>query len=240
MKTAADVSADVSADNLEAGPRYIRGVPHPLPDGEHIVWEGAPSVGAVARHVFHWRLVAAYFMAMLALWGLTTDVVRGTEEYAAAASLRAAAVVFVLACVFGLSRAVATTTWYAITTHRVVLRIGMAFPMSLNIPFAVLESAAVGRFRDGTGQLALNITAEHRLAYIALWPHCRVWRINRPAPLLRGLEAPEAVARILTAAVTEAAERERLVAETEVSTRIERPGTARPVPRATRVASVGA
>ena len=29
-------------------PQYIRGVPHPLPSGERLLWEGAPSTGAVA------------------------------------------------------------------------------------------------------------------------------------------------------------------------------------------------
>ncbi len=187
-------------------PQYIRGVPHPLPPGERLLWEGAPTMKAVATHVFHWRLVAAYFAGMLALWAFTTEHQPGSEVYVASAVVRVSLSAFVMLSALGLSRAVATTSWYAITTQRLVLRVGMAFPMSINIPFKILESAGVGVFKDGTGQVTLKVQPGNRIAYIALWPHCRVFRFNNPEPVLRGLEEPQKVAQILARAVAEAAD----------------------------------
>ncbi|WP_306519649.1 photosynthetic complex putative assembly protein PuhB [Gemmatimonas sp.] len=185
-------------------PRYIRGVPHPLPDGERVLWEGAPSARAVAAHVFHWRLLAVYFGVMLAFWFASTTEAVGTPVWWSALLVRVVLAGFVLATAYLLARLVASTTWYAITSERVVLRIGMVLSMSINIPFSLIGAAGVGRFRDGTGQVLLQITPGHRLAYIALWPHCRVFHVNQPQPVLRGLVDPERVAEILVEAVARA------------------------------------
>ena len=150
--------------------------------------------------------MAAYFAGMLALCAFTTEHQPGSEVYVASAVVRVSLSAFVMLSALGLSRAVATTSWYAITTHRLVLRVGMAFPMSINIPFKILESAGVGVFKDGTGQVTLKVQPGNRIAYIALWPHCRVFRFNNPEPVLRGLEEPQKVAQILARAVADAAD----------------------------------
>lgn len=214
--TSSTESAEGVAGVAEA-PQYIRGVPHPLPPGERLLWEGAPSMKAVATHVFHWRFVAAYFAAMLALWAFSTEHEPGSEVYVASAVVRVSLAAFVMLAALGLARAVAATSWYAITTHRLVMRVGMAFPMSINIPFKLLESAGVGVFKDGSGQVTLKVQPGNRIAYIALWPHCRVFRFNNPEPVLRGLEEPQQVAQILARAVADAADAE---------TRVERTGAA--------------
>ncbi len=188
-----------------AAPEYIEGVPHALPAGEHVLWQGAPSARAVARHVFHQRGVAIYFAAMLALWVVGTSAPVASAAFATGFALRMALVVVVLGVLEALARIVARTSVYAITDRRVVLRIGMVIPMSINIPFSLLTSADVGAFKDGTGQLSLALEKGHRIAYIALWPHCRVFTFNQPSPVLRGLLAPTVVGEILADAVTKAA-----------------------------------
>jgi hypothetical protein len=210
-------SADVSSVGTSDAPQYIRGVPHPLPAGERLLWEGAPATRAMATHVFHWRLVTGYFAAMLAYWAVTTEHAAGTDGYVASAVVRLAASLFVLGTVLMLARLTATTTWYAITSERVVLRIGMVFSLSINIPFRIIESAGIGRFKDGTGQVDLRIAKGSRIAYSALWPHCRVFTFNQPSPVLRGLTEPQRVAEILATAVADAA-----AAARDSSTRIER------------------
>ena len=45
----------------------IRGLPGDLPEGEHILWQGAPSWKRLARDAFKTRWVAGYFAALL-LW----------------------------------------------------------------------------------------------------------------------------------------------------------------------------
>jgi hypothetical protein len=202
-----------------SAPQYIRGVPHPLPEGERLLWEGAPSMKSIATHVFHWRLVAAYFAGMLALWAFSTEHQPGSDVYVASAVVRVSLAVFVMLSALGLSRAVASTSWYAITTHRVVMRVGMAFPMSVNIPFKLLESAGVGTFKDGTGQVTMSLQKGSRIAYIALWPHCRVFRFTQPEPVLRGLEEPHKVAQVLARAVAD-------YSAADADTRVERSGPA--------------
>lgn len=188
-------------------PQYIRGVPHALPAGEHILWQGAPQTMAVATHVFHWRLFAVYFAAMLALWATTTEHALSSQPFVAGLTVRVALSLLVLGIVFGLSRVVAQTSWYAITSQRLVLRIGMVFPMSINVPFTILESAGVGAFKDGTGQVALSLVKGNRIAYVALWPHCRVFSFNQPQPVLRGLAEPQRIGSLLAQAVADAADR---------------------------------
>jgi len=187
-------------------PQYIRGVPHALPEGEHILWQGAPEAAAIATHVFHWRLVAAYFGAMLALWLGTTELSFSSQAFLAGLAVRIGLSAIVIAIVFVLSSVVARTSWYAITSQRIVLRLGMVFEMSINIPFTILESAGVGAFKDGTGQVIVKIAKPSRLAYIALWPHCRFLSINQPQPVLRGLRDPQGVGMLLADAVAAAAE----------------------------------
>jgi hypothetical protein len=188
-----------------AAAEYIKGVPHALPAGEHVLWQGAPHARAVARHVFHQRGVAIYFAVMLVMWVVGTTDALTSSAFASGFALRMALVVLVLGVLEMLARVVARTTVYAITDRRVVLRIGMVIPMSINIPFALLTSADVGQFRDGTGQLSLSLEKGHRIAYIALWPHCRVFRFNQPSPVLRGLLDPSAVGELLANAVSKAA-----------------------------------
>ena len=185
---------------------YIKGVPHPLPAGEHVLWEGAPDAGALATHVFHRRLVAMYFAAMLLWWGIATAEPVLSRTFAVGLGLRLALTLIVLAIAEVLARASARTSWYAITNRRVVMRLGVVFPMSINIPFSIIDGARIGTFSDGTGQLVLTLGKAHRLAYIALWPHCQVFRFTRPEPVLRALLDPKAVSALLVNAIAAVAE----------------------------------
>ena len=47
----------------------IPGLPAPLPEGETILWQGAPRWESFARRAMRVRLVAGYFVA-LAVWGI--------------------------------------------------------------------------------------------------------------------------------------------------------------------------
>ncbi|WP_309673106.1 photosynthetic complex putative assembly protein PuhB [Gemmatimonas sp.] len=187
-------------------PQYIRGVPHALPEGEHILWQGAPEAMPIAKHVFHWRLLVAYFAVMTVVWAASTALAFNSQEFLVALLVRVGLSALVLAIVFVMAGVVARTSWYAITSQRLVLRLGMVFEMSINVPFTILDSAGVGVFKDGTGQVVLTLTKPNRLAYIALWPHCRVFSINHPQPVLRGLRDPQRIGTLLAQAVADASE----------------------------------
>ncbi len=184
---------------------YIRGVPHPLPAGERVLWEGAPDANAMAKHVFHRGWVLIYFGAMLLWWIVTTESAIGSSDFFAGLGVRVGLSAIVLAIVEGLARISARTSWYAVTNRRLVLKLGMVIPMSINIPFSIVESAGIGQFKDGTGQIVLLLDKAHRLAYVALWPHCRVLQINRPQPILRGLRNATELGTLLANAVAESA-----------------------------------
>lgn len=184
----------------------VWGLPEALPEGERILWQGQPRWQSLAVHAFHARKVAIYF-ALLATWSVASGVTDGTAAVAIARAaggelaLGAAAVGLLVY----LARLCARTTVYTITSRRVVMRIGMALPTSINLPFAVVESAALRRHRDGTGDLPLLLGGERGISYLLLWPHARPWHIGRPQPMLRGLANPESVAELLAQALLTAA-----------------------------------
>lgn len=194
--------ADTSrAAASSAEPRYIRGVPHALPDGEHLIWEGAPSAPLVAKHVFHRAWVIAYFAVMTGWWAVSTVGNVSGSEFGVQLGVRLALALIVLGVVEFMARAVARTTVYAITSKRVVLKIGVVLPMTINLPLRLLQDAGIARFRDGSGQIALTLVPGDRLAYIALWPHCKVFKLNEPSPVLRALPDPDQVGALLRDAI---------------------------------------
>ncbi len=201
-------NTDAPASGAAQAPVFIRGVAHALPDGERLLWQGAPDSGLVARHVFHRWLVVGYFALVTGWWLVGTIGTVEQDAFLPMLGMRLGLAALVIGTVEFLARVVARTTVYAITSRRLVLKIGMVLPMSINLPFSLVRNAAVGRFRDGSGQIALSLVPGSRVAYIALWPHCKVFSINQPQPVLRGLRDADAVAALLRdAVIADAAER---------------------------------
>ena len=81
----------------------------------------------------------------------------------------------------------ARTTTYWITNRRVVMQFGVALPMTVNIPFRLINAASVSSGADGSGDIALSLSDGDRLAYLIMWPHVRPWRLARTEPSLRGI-----------------------------------------------------
>ncbi|WP_439595532.1 photosynthetic complex putative assembly protein PuhB [Falsiroseomonas sp.] len=184
----------------------IPGLPGPLPKGESILWQGAPEWRGIARRALFVRGVAIYFLLMAALRGadLTAGGASGMEALAEAALLVVIGVVPVALLLFfaGLS---ARTTMYTITTRRIVMRVGVALPMTINIPFVLIESAGVAKHADGTGDLVVSLAKPHRVSWLALWPHIRPFRLTRPEPMLRALKDADVAAQVLSRALAAAA-----------------------------------
>ncbi len=188
-------------------PDRIRGIDEPLPEGERLLWQGAPSWRSLARHAFHVRKVAIYFAVLLA-WRVASGLADGES----ALTLAVAALWFGLLALAGLAVlavlawASARTSIYAITSRRVVMRIGVALPMTVNLPLHRLAAAALRRYRDGTGDIPLALRGNDRIAWLHLWPHVRPWRLARPEPMLRSVPDAARVARILADATAAAAD----------------------------------
>ena len=178
-----------------------RGLPGPLPEGETVLWQGAPRVAALMRHGLHARLVVAYFagaavLAALAAWAQG----RTLGSAAVSVGLIGAGLLAVLGLIRLLAILIARTTLYTITTRRVVMQIGIALPVTLNIPFGIVEGAGLKTNPDGTGDIPLTLGGDGRIGILHLWPHARPWRLSRPEPMLRAVPDAAQVAAILARA----------------------------------------
>lgn len=183
----------------------VRGLPGDLPAGETLLWQGGPDLKALGLRVFHVRKVAIYF-GLLAAWRFAIVSGNGASlaSAASAASLLIGLGVAAVAILGTIAVLVCRTTVYSITSRRVVMRIGVALPITFNLPFAVLGSAAVKLNPDGTGSIPLSLTGRNRLSYLVIWPHARPWRIARAEPTLRLIPDAATVAELLSKAAAAA------------------------------------
>jgi Bacterial PH domain len=179
---------------------HVHGVAEALPPGERLMWEGAPAPRALARHLLFVRPLAAYFALMVAWWVVANIGKAGTMDFWMPVALQLTLVSLVLGGVLGLANWIAQSTTYAITDRRIVMRLGVIFPLTVNIPLKYVVSAQARTFGDGTGQIAVQLDQKEKLAWIVLFPHVRPWRFRTPEPLLRGLTDPAEVGRVLRAA----------------------------------------
>jgi hypothetical protein len=186
----------------------VPGLPERLPAGEGILWQGSPSWWPFTRRAMHLRGLAFYFLLIIA-WQVT-EAAAGGAGLAEVLAAPALSILLALGCLGILAligRASAKATLYTITNRRIVMRVGVALPMTINLPFAAVKSAAVRRHADGTEDIVLDLMPEHRVSAIALWPHLRPWRMGRPAPMLRGLPVVSGASQVLARALAASASR---------------------------------
>lgn len=171
------------------------GLPDDLPAGEHVIWQGKPDFKSMARRALHLPLIGAYF-AVLLVWSVSSSLAAGGDVASAFASsvwlfglaplaLGTLALVGWLAC---------RTTVYTLTSRRLVMRIGIALPIHVNIPFKSIEDVSLRRHKDGSGDISLKTEHTGGLGYAILWPHARPWSLGRPQPMLRSVRKAEEVA----------------------------------------------
>lgn len=186
----------------EHGLEPVRGLPEALPPGEVLLWQGAPAWAEIAQRVFLMRWVIGYFL-LLALWNATSVAIEGQSAGAVigSAALLLAVGGLAVAILALLAKIVARSSVYSITSRRLVLRVGVALPITINIPFVAIAGAYLRNRKDGHGDIVLELLPSHRISWIALWPHCGGWSLGRPKPMLRGVADAAEVARILGDAV---------------------------------------
>jgi hypothetical protein len=160
----------------------------------------------LASRALHLRGLAIYFALMVgwSIWNAATTAGSLAEGALASASAIGLAMVC-LAVLVVIGRALAQASFYTITNRRVVLRVGVALPMTINIPFTAIESAAVKRHADGTEDILLTLAPTHKIAWLALWPHARPWRVARAEPMLRAVPVTAGAAQVLGRALAASA-----------------------------------
>ena len=180
----------------------LHGLPGALPAGETLLWQGSPDWRVLARYAFHVRGVAIYF-AVILVWCLASSLATGTPALQAARSTaRLTGLALVPIALLALyCWAVAKSTTYTITSRRVTLGIGLAVPMTLNLPFTRIQGAGLKVHAGNTGDIVLQLADTEKLAYLLVWPHARPWKMARAEPMLRGIQEAPAVASILARAL---------------------------------------
>jgi hypothetical protein len=177
---------------------WIPGVAVPLPPGERVRWQGAPDRRALARYVFHARKIAIYFGLLIAWRGaVSADAADPLGYWLAGAVPLLVLGSLCVGCSLILARWTGRATVYAITDRRVVLKIGLLLQSTMNLPFRQIQGVSLRSRADGTGDIALRLGDQDRLAYLLLWPHARAWRLSHPEPTLRGVPDAARVAAIL-------------------------------------------
>jgi len=177
------------------------GLPEPLPAGETILWQGAPSWQAMAKHVYRLQWLAVYFAVIVVLQ--IFSVAGGEGGLAAAWSSVALAVVLALIGLLFVGLLAywsATTTMYTLTNRRIVMRVGIVLTITFNLPYKSLKSADLKLYKDGTGDIPMQIATEDKIAFFHLWPHARPWRLAKPEPMMRCIPQAQQVATLLTEA----------------------------------------
>lgn len=176
----------------------VHGLPAELPHGERILWQGSPDAPHFAFHAFHARAVAIWF-ALIALWRVVGTFYDGggAEEAFYAALWMTLPASLALALLGALALGYARTTVYTLTSERVVIRSGIALTVTINIPYGLIDSAAIRSDGDGTGDLVLSVNPKERVSWFFLWPNVRPWRQSRPEPMLRAIPEVSLVASLL-------------------------------------------
>lgn len=179
----------------------MRGIPAALPRGEKLLWQGSPAWVSHAIHSYHVRKIALYF-AVLVAWRIVAGL---SESQSGEAIVRGCLVIgglgtFVCALLATVAWYGARTTVYTVTSERFMVRHGIALPITMNVPFSLVEGADLRSFRDGSGDICLRLRDNQRIGYLVTWPHVRPWRITRPQPSFRSLHDPQAAAAVLAQA----------------------------------------
>jgi hypothetical protein len=180
----------------------IPGLPHELPPGEQLLWQGRPQWKGLLRHTFQVRWLAAYFGLFISVRGL---LVLHDGQGPAAALWQSAVVLPLAVLCLGLLSLLAwlnaRATVYTITSKRVVMRFGVALPMTFNLPFKRIAAADLKTRSDGEGDISLQLSGPDKIAYLHLWPHARPWRLAKAQPMLRSIPDSAKVAALLADAV---------------------------------------
>ncbi len=179
-----------------------QGLPETLPAEEKVLWQGSPEWRTFTTKLFHVRKLAIYFVAILVIQAAYT-ISNGqttTEVLTAAAGLTVSALVAIGLFMF-IGWMMSRAALYTITNKRLVMSVGAALSIDINIPFQQIDAAAVKLNADGSGDIPLTVNNDQPVSYFLMWPHVRPWRFSKPEPMLRGISGAAEVAEILSQAL---------------------------------------
>lgn len=178
---------------------HAPGLPEPLPKGEEMLWQGRPDAWRLAVESLSVKWVIGYFV-LLAIWRFGSALADHSLAVAAGSLVPLAVLCGVaVAILYGFSWLQARQAVYTITTSRVILRVGAALQVTLQIPYSKIENIALDLRKTGHGTIAFEPEARGgaQLSYLVLWPHVRPWHARKPQPAFRCIPEAQAVAELL-------------------------------------------
>lgn len=175
----------------------VLGLPENLPEGEHILWQGAPDWWALARESLALYWAAGYFVVLFLWRVIVATETMSLAQAAVASSFFLILGGFVCALLMATAFVQARATVYTVTNRRVALRIGAALSMTLNLPFTWIGNAHLDLRKSGTGTIAFELMGNTKFSYVLCWPHVRPWRMARTEPAFRCIPDAAKVARLI-------------------------------------------
>lgn len=181
------------------------GIPAPLPKGENILWQGGPDRKAFAIRILHMRKIAFYF-GILCLWKGIAGFYDGKAfgDIVTSMGITALMGIAVMLIAWWYAGKVAKATIYTLTNKRLIMRKGVALPVTFQFPFTQIIGASRQVNNDGTATLCLDIAEHTKIAWPVLWPHVRPWHLAKPQPALRHIADYETAERLLIAGLSAA------------------------------------
>jgi hypothetical protein len=176
----------------------IRGLPERPPEGEVILWQGQPNWLRLSIDSLNVWWVLGYFI-FLFVWRFisVSDLMPIYQAVLVSLPFLALAlIVTLLLMLVGYIQANATV--YTITNKRVVMRIGAALTVTLNLPFTEIENAAIASSSKDFGTIVIDTKQTTKFSFLVLWPHARAWHFKKPQPSLRCIPDAAQVAKILS------------------------------------------
>lgn len=166
----------------------IEGIAEPLPAGEHILWSGKPDAWTFTRRIMRLNWVLAWFSGLAGIRAYNIYVAGGdmTAMVSAAAGQLPLAV-FALGLLSALGIAMARSTTYVISSQRLVFQVGVALPITFNVPLRFIDAASVRLRSSHSGDLILTLRKGANVKALALWPHSQGWGKDAVQPVMRDL-----------------------------------------------------
>ena len=176
----------------------IRGLPERPPEGEVILWQGQPNWLRLSVDSLNVWWVLGYFIFLFVWRFISVSDLMPIYQAVLVSSpfLALGLIVTLLLMLVGFIQANATV--YTITNKRVVMRIGAALTVTLNLPFTEIENAAIASSSKNFGSIVIDTKQDSKFSFLVLWPHARAWHFKKPQPSLKCIPNAAEVAEILS------------------------------------------
>jgi hypothetical protein len=210
-----------------------KGLPERLPKTEALLWQGRPQTWALLREAYGLRWIGFYF-ALIVVWRAADGWLSGGLMASLAVAIPYGILgLLALALLALLAWVAARSTVYTVTTARVVMRIGAALTITLNLPYRQIANASLALRNDGTGTIAFETVGDTQLSAMILWPHMRPWRLKRTQPALRCIQDARRVSDLIAEAASSRVNEPKVTIPRSSTAPISIPA---PMPRSVRTA----